>query len=569
MTGGLMQLVGKGAQDVLITGNPSFTHFRSVYKRHSEFAMEHFRLYFKTTNLNLTQTGSLTLRTKVERYAQLIHDCYLSIRLPDIYSPIVPITTTPPNLSNGSNAIGYEFQWIENIGYNMINYVAVLINGQEIVRHTGEWMKIYANLKFDANKKAILNEMIGNVPELYDPANAFDRINQYPHAISSRPAELAAPSITGKVLSIPLHFWFCESIGSALPLIALQHSEVEFVVDLKNIYQLFTVRDVRETLGINPNPNFGTRGACPVISDIFSMSHFLSSPTFPDQRIPAIPNLLNWKMDPFMECNYIFVSDAEMAHIATTDHSFIVTQIDTREAHGQHGYVNEVDLLMRNLCTRVVWVSQRSDRVIKNDYDNYTNWENPYKPPLSSVSSFMSAYYSTGKYQTSGISSRDILVESVLVIDGKDRFGLKQAEFFRNIQNYRHHTGRAITDIPGIYSYSFALEHDKGQPSGHINGSQFNKTVLRNTYVEPPLASALGVVSLPNDVCVLKSTLGSTNPVVIPADRISNYTPDQIVHVVRKTESNTLAYTYTTRAFVESYNFLRVMGGIANVVFSS
>jgi len=563
-----MQLVGKGAQDVLVTGNPSFTHFRSVYKRHSEFAMEHFRLHFKTTNLNLPQSGSLTLRAKVERYAQLLHDCYLSITLPDIYSPIVPITTPPTNINTASNAIGYEFQWIQNIGYNMINYVAVLINGQEIVRHTGEWMKIYAALKFDANKKAILNELVGNVSELYDPENAFDRINQYPHAISTA-THPAAASITGRSLTIPLHFWFCESIGAALPLIALQHSEVEFVVDLKNTYQLFTVRDVRENINSLPNPNFGVRGACPIITDTFSLSHFLSPPSFPDQIVPINQNLLTWKMNPFMECNYLFVSDAEMAHIASTDHSFIVTQIDIREAHGQHGPSNDLDLIMRNLCTRVIWLGQRNDRVSKNDYDNYTNWDNPYLPPLSSASSFMTPWYSSGNQQDSGISTRDILLESAIVIDGKERFGFKQSEFFRNIQNYRHHTGRTISDIPGIYSYSFALEHDKGQPSGHINGSQFNKTVLRNTYVEPPLASTLGVVSLPNDVCVLKSTAGSANPVIIPANRVSNYTPDQIVHIVRKTESNTLVYTYNVRAFVESYNFLRVMGGIANVVFSS
>ena len=237
MTGGLMQLVGKGAQDVLVTGNPSFTHFKSVYKRHSEFAMEHFRLHFKTTNLNLPQRGSLTLMAKVERYAQLLHDCYLSISLPDIFSPVVPVS---PQV-NGNDALGYEFQWIQNIGYNMINYVAVTINGQEIVRHTGEWMKIYAALKFDANKKAILNELVGNVSELYDPANAFDRLNQYPHSISSSTAT-GAPSIRGRTLTIPLHFWFCESIGQALPLIALQHSEVQIIVDMKNLYQLFTIK---------------------------------------------------------------------------------------------------------------------------------------------------------------------------------------------------------------------------------------------------------------------------------------------------------------------------------------
>ena len=558
-----MQLVGKGAQDVLITGNPSFTHFRSVYKRHSEFAMEHFRLYFKTTNLNLPTSGSLTLRAKVERYAQLLHDCYLSIELPDIYSPIVPI---PIELDLGSQAIGYEFEWIRNIGYNMINYVAILINGQEIVRHTGEWMKIYANLKFDANKKAILDQLVGNVPELYDPANAFGRSNQYPHSITTD--TLSAPSIRGRVLTIPLHFWFCETIGSALPLIALQHSEVEFVVELKNVYQLFTIRDVRQFINSDPNPTFGRRMACPVITDTFSMSHFLSPPTFEDPTIPVNPRLLIWKMNPFMECNFIFVSDAEMAHIASTDHSFVVTQIDIREAHKQHGPSNDMDLIMRNLCTRVVWVGQRSDRHLKNDYDNYTNWENPYEPPIYSSGFYATPYFTSGMEQQSGLTTRDILLESAIVIDGKERFGFKQTEFFSHIQNYRHHTGRTVTDLPGIYTYSFALEHDNIQPSGHINGSQFNKTILRNTYVEPPLASTFGIQSEPSVICVLKSTANSPNPTQVnPNDFVNK--PDQIVTIIRKTEANTLAYTYNVRAFVESYNFLRVMGGIANVVFSS
>jgi hypothetical protein len=313
MPGGLMQLVGKGAQDTLVTGNPSFTHFRSVYKRHTEFAMEHFRLHFKTTNLNLPASGTLTLMAKVERYAQLLHDCYLSITLPDIYSPVVPLSTP---LQNGATAIGYEFQWIQNIGYNLINYVSITVNGQEIVRHTGEWMKLYANLKFDANKKAVLEELVGNVPEIYDPANAFDRLQQYPHSISSSTAN-GAPSIAGRVLTIPLHFWFCETIGAALPLIALQYSEVQIVVDLKNIYQLYTVKDVQPLSStfekrIAPNP-----------TSLYSISNFLSPPLFPSQT-PSLPSLTTWKMNPFLECNYIFVSDSEMAHIASADHSFLL-----------------------------------------------------------------------------------------------------------------------------------------------------------------------------------------------------------------------------------------------------
>jgi hypothetical protein len=86
--------------------------------------------------------------------------------------------------------------------------------------------------------------MMGNIPELYDPANAFNRMNQYPHSISTA-SKLAAASIPGRTILIPLHFWFCESIGSALPLIALQHSEVHIVVELNNMYSLLYYNEIQ------------------------------------------------------------------------------------------------------------------------------------------------------------------------------------------------------------------------------------------------------------------------------------------------------------------------------------
>ena len=567
-----MQLVGKGAQDQLVNGNPSFTHFRAMYKRHTDFAMEHFRLYFRSKNQTIPQSGSLTLTAKVERYAQLLHDCYLSITLPDIYSPVYPVTQSHPNLNPGATAIGYEFQWIKNIGYNMINHVSIVINGQEIVRHTGEWMKLYAETKFDRNKKDIINRLVGNVPELYDPANAYDRLNQYPHAISTSTTQ-AEPSIYSRVLTIPLHFWFCESIGHALPLVALQYSEVSIVVELKNMYQLFTVLDVRES-----SATFGTRIAPDSSTTQFQMNQFLSPPNF--AAIPALPanpsnpDLQLWNANPFLECNYIFVTDAELAHIAKTDHSFMLTQIDMKPADGQYGPSNDLELVMRNLCTRVVWVAQRSDRVLLNDYDNYTNWEDPNQPPLDGTGiAFMTPWFSSGLSQGSNVSQRDILIESSIILDGKERFGIKQTEFFSHIQHYRHHAGATVNDIPGIYTYSFALDHDKGQPSGHINGSQFNKTILRNTYVQPPYS----LTTTPTIQCILKSTAGNPNPTVVnPAavDAFGNllYTPDEVVTIVTKSSNSNASsfqYTYTVRAYVESYNFLRVIGGIANVVFSS
>ena len=40
MTGGLMQLVAYGAQDIYLTGDPSITYFKNLHRRHTNFAME-------------------------------------------------------------------------------------------------------------------------------------------------------------------------------------------------------------------------------------------------------------------------------------------------------------------------------------------------------------------------------------------------------------------------------------------------------------------------------------------------------------------------------------------------
>ena len=593
-----MQLVAKGAQDQLVNGSPSYTHFRSVYKRHTDFAMEHFRLTFKTTNLSIPANNSLTLRAKIDRNAQLLNDCYLSLTLPNVFSPVVPLTTlnlhggTPssssPTIFNGgspsgsgptvlnggtssasipaSNAIGYEFQWIQNIGYNMINYVSIVINGQEIVRHTGEWMKLHSALDFNGTKKLVLDQLVGNVPDMYDPANAWDRTNQYPHSISTA-TSLAEPSISGRVLTIPFHFWFCEDVGSALPLIALQYSEVEFVIELKNMYQLFTIIDVDQT-----SPTFGTRITPNPSNSLYTMSNFLSPPTYSTNPVPTNPSLTLWNTNAFIECNYIFLNDAELIHIAKTDHSFIIKQLDIVSTFGQYGPSNDLELTLRNLCTRIVWVAQRSDVALQNQYDNYTNWENPRRPPLSSSGPGMTPWYSSGNALSTSVSQRDILLETSIILDGAERFNYKQTEFFSHIQNYRHQFGLSNVEFPGLYTYSFALEHIKTQPSGHINGSMFNKTVLRNSYIQPPLVPGTAGIT---QVCVLKSTALSNNPTIVVnpnalgANGKPLYNPDDLVTIVNKTDGQTLQYTYNVRAFTESYNFLRVLGGVANVVFSS
>lgn len=566
MPGGLMQLVNKGAQDQLVTGSPSFTHFRSVYKRHTEFAMEHFRLDFRAVNLDLNPTTPKSMRVRVDRNAQVVHDCYIHVSLPDIFSPIAPVTpNTHPELSPQSTGIGYEFQWIPNIGYNMINSVSVLINGTAIVTHTGEWMKLYSYITYSANKRRIIDGMVGNVPELIDPANAGQRSNQYPHSITTPPYQ-AQPSILARDLVIPLHFWFCEDIGTALPLVALQYSEVEIVVEFKSIYDLFTVRDVRNASSSafsGSGGTFGQRISPDPADPLFSITKFLSPPTV--QGTPQNVSLITWALNPYIEANYIFLGDAEMIQLAKSDNSFKIKDTRRVVVPGIHGAGNDIEMTLVNLCTRVVWVAQRSDVLQNNGFDNYTN---QLPPPYGLYRGTMTNWYSSGIAIGQNQSATDILIDGVLVFDGAERFNTKTFDFFKYLENYRHHTG---SGLPGIYSYSFALDHNTPQPSGHMNGSMFNKTILRITVQEPPVQSTNQVI-VPG--CILKSTALNPSPVRVnsetPGDVVGRgLRPDQVISTITKPIDVLRAYTYVVSVYIESYNFLRITRGIANVVFSS
>ena len=39
-TGGLLSLISYGSQDIFLTGNPQITHFKSVYRRYTNFSIE-------------------------------------------------------------------------------------------------------------------------------------------------------------------------------------------------------------------------------------------------------------------------------------------------------------------------------------------------------------------------------------------------------------------------------------------------------------------------------------------------------------------------------------------------
>ena len=553
------------------------THFRAVYRRHTNFAMEQIRMPFTSSNLEFNVTTTRSLSCRVDRYSQLLHDCYLVLTLPDIWSPLKYLGSIKPptGYNQNGNAIGYEFQWIHNLGYNLIDHIDLVMNGQVIQRLRGEWLKLYSYMTHTADKRAIVDEMTGNVPAMYDPANAYDRINQYPHAIApvltppSMPMTTTPePSIRSRQLMVPLHFWFCENPGLALPLVSLQNSEVYINVTLRPLNDLYTVIDVDPL-----STTYGKRVA-PVN---YPMSLFLSPPL--PTGLPSNPSLTAFVPDFYVEGNFIYLTEVEMNQLARADQTFMIKTVRYVNKEGQFGGNTDLEIPMFNLVTRIVFASQRSDRLLVNDWDNYTNWSNPNRAPWSPISTNgPTSLYSTGQQQVTSVAPRSAIIDGVVLFDGKERIATKPFPFFSLQQMYRHVTGQPPASLPGIYQYSFALDHDQYQPSGAANGSMFNKTILRLTLQTPlPQSVTSGGSSTSSIVCVLKSTVFSPNPTIIPAAQINArrpdgtllYDPSELVTVVQTNDNVIFTFTYNVGVYVESINFLRIVSGLGNLVFAS
>jgi hypothetical protein len=198
MGGGLLQLVAYGAQDAYITGNPHITFWKVLYKRHTNFAMEAFRVNFTGS----PQYGQRVVAV-INRNADLMYKTYLEVVLPD--------TTTT------ATGAAYNVLWTNGgqrrLGYLLLKKIEVEIGGQIIDTHYGEWLYLWENLTSTVDNSTKLDSMTGGV-------QGGDATTNY--SCGGRPA----------ILYIPLQFWFCRNPGLALPLIALQYHEVRINVTL-------------------------------------------------------------------------------------------------------------------------------------------------------------------------------------------------------------------------------------------------------------------------------------------------------------------------------------------------
>jgi hypothetical protein len=507
MSGGLIQLVSASNQDIVLTGNPSKTFFKSTYHKYTNFSLQKFRLDFEgSRTLRLSEESTFTF--KVKRYGDLLMDCYLSVELPNIWSPIFPPQTDDTTTANNTGAwIPYEFRWIENIGAQMISRITITCGNQTLQEFSGAYLLAMVQRDFSAEKKALFDKMTGNVPELNDPANSGTRVNAYPNAYYTTNAAGAEPSIRGRTLYIPLNAWFTLKSQMAFPLVALQYNELQINVTIRPIQELFQIRDVMDSENNYPYiaPNFNQY--------YMQFYRFLQTP--PDLSLGVnsyVDTRTLWNADVNLNCTYCFLSNAESRIFALNEQKYLFKQARENVFYNVTG-PNKVQLDSIGMISSYTFYLQRSDANLRNEWSNYSNWPYNYLPydltPASTSGTYeivrtnpngttttvyigpgvnangkLTGWMLTGNYTLE--NEKNILISMALLLDGSYRENAQPVGVYNYIEKYTRTAGNAPD---GLYVYNFCMNSSQSdlQPSGAINMSRFTTIEFEINTIVPAL----------------------------------------------------------------------------------
>ena len=536
MTGGLMNLTAQGNENIILNGNPKKTFFKATYNKFTNFGLQRFRIDFEGNRV-LNFTTPTVLDFKIPRYAELLHDTYVCVTMPDIYSPLV----YDGNEEIGRNLIPYEFRWIEELGCNMIREVEIYSGGVTLAKYPGEYIACLKERDLTKAKKQLFNKMTGNVVEMNDPGNANGNVNVYPNAMYIDESGVE-PSIRSRKLYIPLEAFFCQNSKLSLPLVALQYAEISIRLTFRPTFELYTINNINDiqndtciSYRIQPNPN--------EINN--QLWRFLQAP----QDVAASHEFYNtsrndWNSDVHLISTYVFLGQEERRIFAQQSHNMLIKQVHTFDFLGQSG-TKLLTVESRDLVASMMFRFRRSDAKFRNEWSNYTNWAyNNVIPqqindelPLLEGNEIPNPnnFHITGSIGAYAHNQKLILQDFAIVMGGVYRENLMDQGIYNYIEKYVRTVGNAKD---GLYCYNYCLNSEKKhiQPSGAMNVNKFGSIDLEFNTVEPPINPEGAIVDFICDT--------SNNPIGF-----------------RKNTASLNQYTYDLRVFEERYNLIIVKSG--------
>ena len=191
-SGAAIQIASYGLEDKFVSGEPSTTFFKSVYRRHTNFAIQPIEINFTGS----ADIGDIDI-INIPRNGDLVKQIYIKFKLPTI--PL--LGTAPPDI---------QAVWTNSIANALLEYAELTIGGQTVQTLTGEYSFIQSELRTSDSKYPALQQITGRLTPL---------------------------PISGEYI-LPLAFYFHDHPSQAIPLVALNRQDVKIRIKFRPLDQL-------------------------------------------------------------------------------------------------------------------------------------------------------------------------------------------------------------------------------------------------------------------------------------------------------------------------------------------
>lgn len=279
--------------------------------------------------------------------------------------------------------------------------------------------------------------MVGNTPDLT--------------SLTTTTVGGSSARVPGKVIYVPLQFWFCRNPGLALPLIALQYHEVKINLEFEEAKNLY-----------------------------FSGSYTASTTTWSTGSAVSVGGLVSASL----YVDYVYLDTDERRRFAQVSHEYLIEQVQFTGDESTLNTNNKIKLNFNHPVKELVWVVQPDSNVSDSDTvavygKQWFNFTDALDTTLSGTALSVGAGGISGgflatynEFSLGGANPVDICK---LQLNGHDRFSEREGRYFNLIQPYQHHTNVPST---GINIYSFGSKPEDHQPTGTCNMSRIDNATL-------------------------------------------------------------------------------------------
>ena len=169
----------------------------------------------------------------------------------------------------------------------------------------------------------------------------------------------------------------------------------------------------------------------------------------------SISSLPQFKADIWVD--YIYLDTDERRKFAQLSHEYLIEQL---QFTGDEVYNTQLRLNFNHPSKELVWVSK-----LKNEDSTDVN---------------TNSFYNWNNFTTS--DKKNPFIDAHIKLNGNDRVAPRDGSYFDIVQPYQHHTN--VPKNRGINVYSFAIKPEEHQPSGTLNMSRIDSTVLASNITD-------------------------------------------------------------------------------------